>query len=360
MDAAVSLRSVSKSFHGNPVVSDLSLDIPRGEFFSILGASGSGKSTTLRLIAGFEPPDSGAISVCGQPISTDHPPFAGPVNMVFQNYALFPHLTAGENVAFGLRMQGINRADRDRAALAMLALVRLDHLASRLPSQLSGGQQQRVALARALATNPEIVLLDEPLGALDLRLRREMQHELRDLQQSRNLTFIYVTHDQEEALGMSSRLTIMDHGRIIQTGSPHDLYLRPASRFAAAFLGDNNFLAGTLAGTDSDSWLVSAEGLGFRVPRGQGAPSAITLAIRPEHLHASGSPGLSAIVFPPARVTSTVFSGASTRVSLLLPSGTSLTALIDSTRPAPEPGTIIAPWCRPESVWPIPDPPSNP
>ena len=242
MPPAVELLNISKSFHGQRVVDAVCLEVRSGEFFSLLGSSGCGKSTTLRLIAGFEQPDSGEIRYGGAPADPRDPAYARRVNMVFQNYALFPHMTVAENVGFGLRMAGMARAARDQRVREMLEAVQLQGMEARMPSQLSGGQQQRVALARAMATHPEIVLLDEPLGALDLKLRREMQQELKHIQQKHGLTFIYVTHDQEEALSMSDRLCVMHGGKALQTGTPEEIYRQPAGRFVAEFIGENNFL----------------------------------------------------------------------------------------------------------------------
>ena len=242
MASSVELLAVSKSFDTTLAVDCVSLHIRQGEFFSLLGSSGCGKSTVLRLIAGFENPDAGEIRVAGGAANAREPAYARKVNMVFQNYALFPHMSVAENVSFGLRMAGMPRADREKKTREMLGVVQLEGLEARMPSQLSGGQQQRVALARAMATEPQVVLLDEPLGALDLKLRRGMQQELKRIQQSRGLTFVYVTHDQEEALSMSDRLCVMHGGRAMQTGTPRDIYAQPVSRFIAEFIGENNIL----------------------------------------------------------------------------------------------------------------------
>lgn len=357
MPPAVLLSKVWKSFGGPPVVRDASLSIAHGEFFSLLGSSGCGKSTTLRLIAGFDFPDQGSITVCGSPVVKSQPAYAGPVNMVFQNYALFPHLTAGENAAFGLRMQGISRAHRESRARDMLALVRMQDYADRLPAQLSGGQQQRVALARALATQPQVVLLDEPLGALDLRLRREMQAELRNLQQSLGLTFVHVTHDQEEALSLSDRLCIMDRGSLLQTGSPAELYRRPASSFVAGFLGESNLLTAAILERSSEAWTISTEGITARIPAGSFPDSSAAILLRPEHLRFLGAPEPGSAVFPEATVVQSAFRGPSHQVQLRLPSGTVLSASADAYRPPPPEGSRAIPWCRPEFLWPLPPPP---
>ena len=219
----------------------VSVGIDQGEFFTLLGPSGCGKTTLLRLIAGFETPTSGQILLEGQDITTD-PPNERPINTVFQSYALFPHLSVADNIGFGLRMMGRPKADVNRAVEKMLALVQLESFASRKPQQLSGGQQQRVALARALAPEPKLLLLDEPLSALDLKLRKEMQRELKRLQTETGITFIFVTHDQEEALTMSDRVAVMHSGKILQIGAPREIYNHPIDRFVADFIGETNFL----------------------------------------------------------------------------------------------------------------------
>ena len=224
---------------------DVSLGVAAGEFLTLLGASGSGKTTTLRMIAGFEQPTAGEILMVGSPIAA-LPPFKRDVNTVFQHYALFPHMSVRENVGYGLRMKGVPREEREQRVSHALAMVKLDQLGARSPRQLSGGQQQRVALARALINRPRLLLLDEPLGALDLKLRKEMQLELKQLQTRLGITFVYVTHDQEEALTMSDRIVLMRQGRIEQIGTPRDLYDRPASRYVADFIGETNILTGTV------------------------------------------------------------------------------------------------------------------
>ena len=241
----IELRRLTKRFGDFAAVDDLTLDIAAGEFLTLLGASGSGKTTTLRMIAGFEPPTSGEIFMAGSPIAA-LPPFKRDINTVFQHYALFPHMSVRENIAYGLRMRRVPAAEREERVTQALAMVKLDQLGARSPRQLSGGQQQRVALARALVNRPRVLLLDEPLGALDLKLRKEMQLELKHLQTDLGITFVYVTHDQEEALTMSDRIVLMRQGRIAQVGTPRDLYDRPASRYVADFIGDTNLLPGTV------------------------------------------------------------------------------------------------------------------
>jgi putative spermidine/putrescine transport system ATP-binding protein len=249
-DADVVLQSLRKSYGDVDAVDGIELEISPGEFFTLLGPSGSGKTTTLRLIAGFERPDEGRVYLKGADV-TEQPPYERDVNTVFQDYALFPHMSVAENVGYGLRIKGVGRRERQRKAEQTLDLVRLTGLGSRRPSQLSGGQRQRVALARAIVNEPHVLLLDEPLGALDLKLRQEMQIELKRIQQDVGITFIYVTHDQEEALTMSDRLAVFNRGRIEQVGAPADVYERPRTEFVAGFVGVSNVLERTVDGRDS-------------------------------------------------------------------------------------------------------------
>jgi len=241
MSPAVRFVHVSRHFGSVRAVDDVTLDIAEGEFFAMLGPSGSGKTTCLRLIAGFEQPDEGHIEIFGE-TAEGVPPYKRNVNTVFQDYALFPHLTVGENVAYGLKIKGVPRQEREAKAKAALAMVKLGGFEDRRPAQLSGGQRQRVALSRALVNGPKALLLDEPLGALDLKLREQMQEELKALQRELGITFVFVTHDQGEALSMADRVAVFNEGKIIQVGSPADVYERPASRFVAGFVGSSNVL----------------------------------------------------------------------------------------------------------------------
>jgi spermidine/putrescine transport system ATP-binding protein len=262
-------------------VDHINLDIYAGEFFALLGPSGCGKSTTLRLIAGFEQPTSGDILIDGQSV-TDLPPYQRPVNTVFQDYALFPHMTILNNVMFGLRMEGVPRKEAQRRASEALELVQLPDVAKRKPNEISGGQQQRVALARALVKKPEVLLLDEPMGALDLKLRRQMQLELKALQRELGITFIFVTHDQEEAMTMANRIAVMNAGQVLQIGRPNVIYEHPVNRFVAAFVGETNFIEAQPVAGD-----VVVGNIPIPMPE-KAAPTAtdqpITLAIRPERI----------------------------------------------------------------------------
>jgi putative spermidine/putrescine transport system ATP-binding protein len=241
MSPAVRFQNVSRRFGSVRAVDGVSLDIEPGEFFALLGPSGSGKTTCLRLVAGFEQPDEGHIEIFGETVE-GVPPYRRNVNTVFQDYALFPHMTVGENVAYGLMIKGVARAEREAKAKDALAMVKLAGYESRRTLQLSGGQRQRVALARALVNGPEVLLLDEPLGALDLKLREQMQEELKALQTNLGITFVFVTHDQGEALSMANRVAIFNEGKIVQVGTPTDVYERPTSRFVADFVGSSNVL----------------------------------------------------------------------------------------------------------------------
>jgi spermidine/putrescine transport system ATP-binding protein len=284
-DVSVELHEVSKRFGSVAVVEGVSLQIRPGEFFSLLGPSGCGKTTTLRIIAGFVQPDAGEVFIGGRRV-THLPPNERDVNMVFQHYALFPHLTVEQNVAFGLEIQKLPRAQIRKRVGWALELVRLCGLESRYPHQLSGGQQQRVALARALVTQPSVLLLDEPLGALDLKLRQEMQWELKRLQRELKITFLYVTHDQGEALTMSDRLAVMNHGRVLQVGTPQEIYERPATRFVADFIGESNFLEGRVVAKEGDRALVQIGSLHVTVASDQPLTldQWVTVAVRPERI----------------------------------------------------------------------------
>lgn len=298
---------------------DVSLSIRKNEFFTLLGPSGCGKTTLLRLIAGFDYPTRGQIALNGNPIE-GLPPFRRSVNTVFQNYALFPHLNVAQNVGFGLKMLGKPMAEVTRRVEEVLALVRLEDMRSRRMHEISGGQQQRVALARALAPAPQTLLLDEPLSALDLKLRREMQVELKRLQLSTGITFIFVTHDQEEALAMSDRVAVMNKGRILQVGTPRQIYESPVDRFVAGFIGETSFLKCELvsvSGTEAKVALSSSSTVVVNWPTTMAQVRTATVAVRPEHVRLT-RPGDGTIT---GVVTSIVYVGADTLVHLQLDSG---------------------------------------
>jgi spermidine/putrescine transport system ATP-binding protein len=303
---AVELEGVVKHFGDVVAVDALDLTIEEGEFFSLLGPSGCGKTTTLRMIAGLEYPTSGSLKIYGEEMGL-RPPNRRPVNTVFQSYALFPHRTVERNIAFGLEMQKVDGEDIRRRVSRAVDLVRLGGMEERRPHQLSGGQQQRVALARALVNEPKVLLLDEPLGALDLKLRQAMQLELKELQERVGITFVYVTHDQEEALTMSDRIGVMNEGRLLQVGSPEEIYEHPATRFVADFIGETNFLEGT---SDGPTRVVFPDGTAVSVIDGPATRMPVTLAIRPEKLSfvadGAGVAGSNAI---PGRVRRRVYHG---------------------------------------------------
>lgn len=283
MTAAVEITGVTKRFDDVVAVDDVDLTIADGEFFAMLGPSGCGKTTTLRMIAGLEFPTQGSLQIFGEEVGT-LPPNKRPVNTVFQNYALFPHMNVAQNVGFGLKMSGVAKREIHERALEAISLVQLDGMEGRRPNQLSGGQQQRVALARALVNEPKVLLLDEPLGALDLKLRQEMQSELKSLQQDLGVSFVFVTHDQEEALTMSDRIAVMNEGRLLQVGTPEEIYERPANRFVADFIGQTNLLEGTVADADT---VVLANGARVAAASTHAAGTKVALSLRPERAKVS-------------------------------------------------------------------------
>jgi spermidine/putrescine transport system ATP-binding protein len=284
-DVDVHLSQVTKLYGDALAVDHIDLDVNRGEFFSLLGPSGCGKTTTLRMIGGFEQPTSGLIELQGQDV-TWLSPYQRNVNTVFQNYALFPHLSIYENVAFGLKRKGVKGPEVASRVTAMLKLVQLEGFDKRKPTQISGGQAQRVALARALINRPAVLLLDEPLGALDLKLRKQMQVELKRIQQEVGITFIYVTHDQEEAMTMSDRIAVMNKGRYEQLGDPETLYERPTTRFVAGFLGASNLLGGTCQGTDAGRGVIELrdQTIVFAPAQSVYGRTAVDVGVRPEKI----------------------------------------------------------------------------
>jgi putrescine transport system ATP-binding protein len=288
----VRIEGVAKRFGAAAAVDDVSLSIERGAFFALLGPSGCGKTTLLRMLAGFEQPDRGRILIDGVDVA-GVPPYARPTNMMFQSYALFPHMTVAENVGFGLRQERLPRATIEARVAAMLDLVQMRHFAARKPQQLSGGERQRVALARALAKEPKLLLLDEPLAALDRKLREETRLELVRIQQRVGITFLVVTHDQEEAMGMASRMAVMSRGRVVQIGAPADIYERPSCRFVADFIGGVNLFEGRVVEARGDKIVVDCPEIGRGlVAEGVGpVGSAVAIAVRPERIELSATPG---------------------------------------------------------------------
>jgi spermidine/putrescine transport system ATP-binding protein len=329
MEKRVELRNVTKRFGAFTAVDDVCLDVRAGEFLTLLGPSGCGKTTLLRMIAGFETPDAGAVWLDGRDV-THLAPYRRNVNQVFQSYALFPHLTVRDNIAFGLRMQKMRRAESDARVAETVALVSLDGLEERKPQQLSGGQRQRVALARALAPRPSVLLLDEPLSALDAKLRHAMQLELKRLQRRLGMTFIFVTHDQEEALTMSDRIAIVNRGRIEQLGEADEIYHRPATQFAADFVGQANLLEAELIAKNGAGVKVRVNGgLELTLPIGLWPADATRglISIRPEKVHVSKAPVSAEIAFE-ANVEEEVFKGATDHLSLVTAPGTRLKVVV--------------------------------
>ena len=320
--ADLELVGIRKEFPGFVAIEDLDLKIPAGEFFALLGPSGCGKTTTLRLVAGLDSPTTGKILIGNKDVSSMRP-HERPVNTVFQNYALFPHLTVLENVAFGLRQRKVG--EPLQKANEALKLVELEHLGDRRPTQLSGGQQQRVALARALVNRPSLLLLDEPLGALDLKLRRQMQVELKAIQMEVGLTFLHVTHDQEEAMDMADTVAVMNKGRIEQMGSPEALYERPKTLFVSKFLGQSNIFVGDVSETSGDSVSISVAGRQIKVPisRAEKTTGKIAIGVRPEKafFHEDAEPSASAglNVVGPGEIIDIRFTGVSNQYLIDIP-----------------------------------------
>jgi len=350
----VGLYGVTKRFGHMVAVDDVTIEVGRGEFFSLLGPSGCGKTTSLRMIAGFEEPDAGRVELTGRDI-VGVAPYKRNVNTVFQSYALFPHLTVADNVAFGLRRKKVSKSDiRDRVK-HYLDLVQLRGYDDRRPSQLSGGQQQRVALARALVNEPAVLLLDEPLGALDLKLRKQMQLELMRIQREVGVTFVYVTHDQEEALVMSDRLAVMAHGQVEQVGHPEDIYERPATRFVAGFIGTSNIIEAAVTGRAGDLLQVAAapgDRLLVGAPTGRSISPGDMLAftVRPEKLRivAEDEPVADHLCTIAGTVIDVVYQGVSTQLVVRTDAGTTLVVFRQNSERVSDAGV---PGTRARLVW---------
>ena len=352
-DAALRLEKLVKRFGAHAAVDGIDLAVSPGEFVTLLGPSGCGKTTTLNLIAGFLAPDGGHIALGGKLVE-NLPPFQRDLGMVFQDYALFPHMTVADNVAFGLKMRKVAKDEIAKRVAEALALVKLDGFGGRRPNQLSGGQRQRVALARALVIRPTMLLLDEPLSNLDLKLREEMRTEISSLQRRLGIATVFVTHDQSEALTMSDRIAVMRDGRIEQIGTPADIYERPATRFVAGFIGSINMVPATVAGSADHGMTRLATPAGPATARVEAsAGGAVALTIRPERLKlaASGAAPPDAVAWS-ARVERVVYTGARLEVQLTLADGTS--AMAEATndgRTAFTAGETVSVWFRPEDAW---------
>ncbi|CUX03482.1 MULTISPECIES: ABC transporter ATP-binding protein [Agrobacterium] len=330
MQPVVHFKDVNKYYGPSLAVENLDLAIEPGQFVTLLGPSGCGKSTTLRMLGGFEELSSGEIYLDGKPIS-HLPPNKRNVNIVFQDYALFPHLTVGKNIAFGLELQGKDSASIHKRVMELLALVELQDFADRMPDQLSGGQRQRVALMRALAPNPDVLLLDEPLSALDAKLRQQMQVELKSIQKTTGKTFIFVTHDQEEALTMSDVIVVMNKGRVEQRGGPDELYSRPRSRFVADFIGKSNFLEGKVLSIDGTVATLDWQGNTIQADVNgttHKAGSQVTVALRPEALYCTGEQPQDRFALK-GRIGARIFKGAHTSLTVTIDNGADLVMQLD-------------------------------
>ena len=338
----LSLRNISKSFGEGDVLSGISLDVRRGEFVTLLGASGCGKTTTLRIISGLETPDTGEVILNGQDM-TQLPPESRPVNTVFQSYALFPHMNVEKNVAYGLRVRGADKKTIEARVTQMLELVQMESYRKRMPAQLSGGQRQRIAIARALAPQPQLLLLDEPLGALDLQLRRQMQLELKRLQKKLGVTFIYITHDQEEAVSMSDRIAIMRGGRFEQIGTPEEIYDAPQTRSVAQFIGRSTILDGTVERVDGGVAVVRNANGCFAVDAGRASLRAgekLELCVRTERMRASREPVAGFDL--PGTVRETRYAGGSVLTYVVLADGMEVVASGEERMAdAPQPGARV-------------------
>jgi ABC-type Fe3+/spermidine/putrescine transport system ATPase subunit len=344
-DIAVSVRGVTKRFNEVTALDNISLDIKRGEFFSLLGPSGCGKTTLLRIIGGFEQPTGGDVRIAGRDVLAD-PPYRRRTNMIFQHLALFPHLSVAENIAFGLEMKKTARSVIESKTADMLKLVRLDGYGKRRIDELSGGQKQRVAIARALVNEPEVLLLDEPLGALDLQLRLQMHEELKRIHKAIRSTFILVTHDQGEAITLSDRIAVMDNGHVVQLGTPHQVYARPKNRFVARFVGHANFIDGTVSSVSGGQCTVSSDGVQFsgRCEQAVSAGAPVTGVLRYERVRViatDSSEGYAAVV------DDVTFLGSTYRVTMKLSNGATIIAELADESVA----TRLQPGAKVRAAW---------
>ncbi|KQY12817.1 ABC transporter ATP-binding protein [Rhizobium sp. Root482] len=356
MEPVVQFDNVNKSYGGYVAVENLNLSIEAGKFVTLLGPSGCGKSTSLRMLGGFERPTSGRILLNGKDV-TRVPPNKRNVNIVFQDYALFPHMTVAKNIAFGLELKGFDNQKIHRRVSELLELVQLEEYARRLPSELSGGQRQRVALMRALAPDPDVLLLDEPLSALDAKLRQQMQIELKSIQEKTGKTFMFVTHDQEEALTMSDTIVVMNKGRIEQMGDPDTLYGRPGSVFVANFIGETNLLRSTVLGMDGDMTTLSWNGITITASQGGLAPKLgehLYVVLRPEAIHCSVAEPASGNRIK-GKIRQRVFKGNHTSLMVDVGDGTLLNTLVHPSEIAHLSGENIWVGWKPETATVIPD-----
>ncbi len=344
----VSLKNICKSYGDNKVVKNINLDIMEGEFLTLLGSSGCGKTTTLRMIAGFEEITSGDIYIDNELIN-DVPAYKRPINTAFQSYALFPHLSVYNNIAYGLKVKKVPKEEIHKKVMKMLELVCLTGFENRKPSQLSGGQKQRVSIARALVNSPKVLLLDEPLGALDLKLRKQMQLELKQMQKQLGITFIYVTHDQEEALTMSDRIAVMHHGTIEQLSTPKELYLQPKTRYVAEFIGESNIFEGIVDSKENGTYIVRTES-GEIVCRGDCAEKEemVYVCVRPEKVKVSMLPVKGFSI--KAEIREKVFVGNMLKIIAVLPNGDEIKISDMEEVEEQEIGNIIYLWWKPENA----------
>ncbi len=350
-EVLLSLKHISKNFGEGDVLSDVSLDVRRGEFVTLLGASGCGKTTTLRIVSGLETPDSGEVILNGRDM-TALPPESRPVNTVFQSYALFPHMNVEKNVAYGLRVRGMDKKAQAQRVAEMLELVQMSEYAKRMPAQLSGGQRQRIAIARALAPQPQLLLLDEPLGALDLQLRRQMQVELKRLQKKLGITFIYITHDQEEAINMSDRIAVMRNGKFEQLGTPEEIYDRPATRYVAQFIGRSTILGGTVRSVSGGRAVVENGNGSFTVGTENASVAAgetCEICVRTERMRQSASPVEGFDL--PATVREARYAGGSVLVYASMKDGTEVVCEgVERMSDAPQAGKTVYLHWKPEQA----------
>ncbi|MBB6467373.1 spermidine/putrescine transport system ATP-binding protein [Aminobacter lissarensis] len=356
MQPVVQFDNVTKSYGKHVAVENLNLSIEAGKFVTLLGPSGCGKSTSLRMLGGFETPNSGRILLGGKDV-TRVPPNKRNVNIVFQDYALFPHMSVAKNIAFGLELKGLDNQHIHRRVNELLELVQLQDYAKRLPAELSGGQRQRVALMRALAPDPEVLLLDEPLSALDAKLRQQMQIELKSIQEKTGKTFMFVTHDQEEALTMSDTIVVMNKGKIEQMGDPNTLYGRPGSVFVANFIGETNLLRSTVVGTEGDTTALNWNGITIKAAQGGLAPKTgdhLYVVLRPEAIHCSAEEPTSGNRIK-GKVRQRVFKGNHTSLSVEVADGAMLNALVHPADVAQLNGEDIWVGWKPETTTVIPD-----